>query len=199
VRRLEILVLGGRPVGYLAALWYAAARGERMLSAPVYHAGEAQSILGRIRVRMSWRAMYVDIPLPRCRRMRRELSADLPLAAADMACCLNVHDSSMWMPRYLMLRLGGIVLSLRIRGGWCERSFVLSLLYLGRQRRSSDLGGEKYRPRCLPRSMWYSDRSFRHQMAKGTVRDDWRKLVSSTYEMLSSRIGWCCTSSIALA
>jgi hypothetical protein len=54
VRRLEILVLGGRPVAHLAALWYATARGERMLSAPVHHAGEAQSILGRIRVRMRW-------------------------------------------------------------------------------------------------------------------------------------------------
>jgi hypothetical protein len=61
--------------------------------------------------------MYVDMPLPRCRRKRRELSADLPLVAADMACCLKDTDSSMWTPRYLMLRLGGIVLSLRIRGG----------------------------------------------------------------------------------
>jgi hypothetical protein len=92
--------------------------------------------------------MYVDIPLLQCRRNRRELSADLPLAAADMACCLKHTDSSMWTPRYLMLRLGGIVLSLRIRGGWCERSFVLSWLCFGRQWRSSDLGGEKHRPRC---------------------------------------------------
>jgi hypothetical protein len=36
-------------------------------------------------------------------------------------------------------------------------------------------------------------------MVKGTVRDNWRKLVSSTYEMLSSQIGWCSTSSIVLA
>jgi hypothetical protein len=61
------------------------------------------------------------------------------------------------------------------------------------------LGGEKHRPRCLPYSMWYSDCSFSRRIAKGTVRDDWRKLVSSTYEMLSSWIGWCDTSSIALA
>jgi hypothetical protein len=52
VRRLDILVLGGRLVAYLAILWYAVARGERILLAPVYHAGEAQSILGRIRVRI---------------------------------------------------------------------------------------------------------------------------------------------------
>jgi hypothetical protein len=143
--------------------------------------------------------MYVGIVLPRCRRKRRELSADLPLAAADMACCLKDTDSSMWTPRYLMLQLGWIVLSSRIRGGWCERSFALLLLKFGWQWRSSDLGGEKHRPRCLPRSIWYSDHSFRRRMAKGTVRDDWRKLVSSTYEMLSSWVGWCCTSSIALA
>jgi hypothetical protein len=124
-----------------------------MLSAPIHHAGEAQSILGRMRVRMRWQAMYVDMPLPRCQRKRSELSADLPLAAADMACCLKDTDSSMWMPRYLMLRLGGIVLSLIIRGGWCERSFALFLLEFGWQWRSSDLGGEKHRPRCLPLSM----------------------------------------------
>jgi hypothetical protein len=143
--------------------------------------------------------MYVDIPLPQYWRKRSELSADLPLAAADMACCLKVTDSSIWMPRYLMLQLGGIVLLLRIRGGWCERSFALSLLCLGRQWRSSDLGGEKCRPRCLPLSMWYSEQSFRHRMAKGMVRDDWRKLVLLTYEILSSQLGWCYTSSIALA
>jgi hypothetical protein len=57
VRRLEILVLGGRLVAHLAALWYAAARGDKMLSAPVHHAGEAQSILGRMRVRRRSRAM----------------------------------------------------------------------------------------------------------------------------------------------
>jgi hypothetical protein len=57
IRRLEILVLGRRPVAYLAVLWYAVARGERVLSAPVHQAGEAQSILGRMRVRMRWRAM----------------------------------------------------------------------------------------------------------------------------------------------
>jgi hypothetical protein len=39
--------------------------------------------------------MYVGIPLPQCQRRRRELSADLPLAAADMACCLKDTDSSM--------------------------------------------------------------------------------------------------------
>jgi hypothetical protein len=72
--------------------------------------------------------------LPQCRRKRSELSADLPLAAADMACCLKFNDSSIWMPRYLMLQLGGIVWSFMIRGGWYERSFVLSLLLkLGRQ------------------------------------------------------------------
>jgi hypothetical protein len=57
VRRLEILVLGGRLVAYLSVLWYAVARGERVLSVPVHQSGEAQSILGRIRVRMRWRAM----------------------------------------------------------------------------------------------------------------------------------------------
>jgi hypothetical protein len=49
-----MLVLGRRPVAYLAALWYAMARGERMLSAPVHHAGKAQSILVRIRVRIRY-------------------------------------------------------------------------------------------------------------------------------------------------
>jgi hypothetical protein len=97
---------------------------------------------------------------------RRELSADLPLAAADMACYLKVKDSSTWMPRYLMLRLGEIVWSFIIRGGWCERSVALFWLLFGRQWRSSDLGGENHRPRCLPLSIWYSDRSFRHLMAK---------------------------------
>jgi hypothetical protein len=47
--------------------------------------------------------------------------------------------------------------------------------------------------------MWYSDHAFSYQMVKGTIRDDWRKLVSLTYEMLSSQIGWCGTSSIVLA
>jgi hypothetical protein len=106
------------------------------------------------------------MPLLQCRRKRSKLSADLPLAAADMACCLKVNDSSMWMPRYLMLQLGEIVWSFIIRGGWWERSFALSLLLsLGRQWRSSDLGGEKHRPRCLPLSMWYSDRSLRRLVA----------------------------------
>jgi hypothetical protein len=47
--------------------------------------------------------MYVGIPLPWYQRKRRELSADLPLAAVDMVCCLKDTDSSMWTPRYLML------------------------------------------------------------------------------------------------
>jgi hypothetical protein len=51
---------------------------------------------------------------------------------------------------------------------------------------SSDLGGEKHRPRYLPLSMWYSDYSRRHRIAKGIVREDWRKLVLSMYEILSS-------------
>jgi hypothetical protein len=106
------------------------------------------------------------MPLPQCQRKRSELSADLPLAAADTACCLKVNDSSMCMPRYLMLQLGEIVWSFIIRGRWCESSFALSLLLsLGRQWRSSDLGGEKHRPRCLPLSIWYSDRSLRQLMA----------------------------------
>jgi hypothetical protein len=143
--------------------------------------------------------MYIGIPLLQYHRKRRELSADLPLAAADMACYLKDTDWSMWIPRYLMLWLGWIVLSLRIRGRWCERSFALLLLKIGWQWRSSDLGREKHRPRCLPHSIWYSDCSFRHQIVKGTVRDNWRKLVLSTYEMLSSQVGWCYTSSSALA
>jgi hypothetical protein len=133
--------------------------------------------------------MYVDMPLPQRQRKRSELSADLPLATTDMAFGLKVNDLSIWIPRYLMLQLGDIVWSFIIRGGRYERSFVLSLLNLGRQWRSSDLGGEKHRPRCLPLSMWYSDHSFRHWIVKGIVRDDWRKLVLSMYEMLSSQIG----------
>jgi hypothetical protein len=50
-----------------------------------------------------------------------------------MACCLKVRDSSMWMPRYLMLRLGCIVWSFIVSGGWWERSFALSLPLRGRQ------------------------------------------------------------------
>jgi hypothetical protein len=70
----------------------------------------------RMRARMRWWAIYVGIPLPPCCRKRRELSTDLPLATADMACCLKVNDSCIWMPRYLMLRLGEIVWLFTIRG-----------------------------------------------------------------------------------
>jgi hypothetical protein len=38
--------------------------------------------------------MYVDMPLPQYQRKRSELSTNLPLAAADMACCFKVVDSS---------------------------------------------------------------------------------------------------------
>jgi hypothetical protein len=88
-----------------------------MLLAPIHHAGKAQSILGRMRVRIRCRAIYVNMPWLWCWRKRSELSADLPLAAADMAYCLKVIDSSIWMPRYLMLQLGEIVLLFIIRGG----------------------------------------------------------------------------------
>jgi hypothetical protein len=143
VRRLEILVLRGKPVAHLVVLWYVMVRGKRMASLPVYQAGDAQSIFGRMTVKMRWQAMWIGMPLPWWCRKRSAPNAVFPPEAAERVCCLKFRDSSMCMPRYLMLQLEAIDWSLIMRGWWVERSFFLSRLVFGRQWRSSVLGGEK--------------------------------------------------------
>jgi hypothetical protein len=127
-----MLVLRGRPVAHRTALWYAVARVHRVVSFPVHHAGEAHSIFGRIRVRMRCRAICVLRPLGRCRRKRSEPRAALPVDAARRACWVKVSDSSMLMPRYLMLRVGVIIWSLIESWGSVDNSTILWWLALGR-------------------------------------------------------------------
>jgi hypothetical protein len=64
------------------------------------------------------------MPFSRCRSKRSNPKVDLPMEATVVACILKVRDSSIWVPRYLILQLGGIVLLLMIRGagGWKDQS-----------------------------------------------------------------------------
>jgi hypothetical protein len=78
VRRFEILVLGRRPVAHLTMLWYVVARGVGMVSLPVHQAGEAQSIFGRITVRVRCQAMWTSMLLPWYWRKRSMPSAEFP-------------------------------------------------------------------------------------------------------------------------
>ena len=72
------------------------------------------------------------MPRDWCRRKFRLPRTLFPLAAAIAAWCLNVSDSSINTPRYLICRLAEIVVP-SIRSGGCdERLLLLSLLVRGR-------------------------------------------------------------------
>lgn len=174
-----MLVLRGSPVAHYIVLWYAMVRGCSMESWPVHHAGEAQSIFGRMRVSMMCYAMWVFRPLDQGWSKRRELRADFPADAANRVCWMNVRDSSILMPRYLMLLVGVLTWLLTESCGNVDRSMVLWWLALGRQCRSSDFGGENHMPRCFPHSVWYLVHALRHCSAMDFELADWRKLVSS--------------------
>jgi hypothetical protein len=115
-----------------------------------------------------------------CQRKRSDPRAALRADATHRAYGMNVSNSSMLIPRYLMLHMG-VIISLLIEScGSVARSTILWWLALGRQCSSSDFGGEKQSPRYLLYSVWYSMYSFRHCRAKVFELADWRKPVLST-------------------
>jgi len=104
-----------------------------IIRVPVHHAGDAQNIVGRIAAIARWWATCTGMPLEWCCRKLRLLRAWLPLAAAMVAWCRKLSDSSMYTPRYLICGVAAMVLLLILRGGCALRLLFLSLLVRGRQ------------------------------------------------------------------
>jgi len=104
-----------------------------IIGVPVHHAGDAQNIVGRIAVIARWWATCAGMLRERCRRNLRLPRARLPLAAAMVAWCRKLSDSSMCTPRYLICHVATMVLLLILRGGCMLRLLFLSLLVRGTQ------------------------------------------------------------------
>jgi len=132
VIRFVILVLSGSSVIHRAMLLYATLSIAIIPGVPAHHSGDTQNIAGKIAVIAKWWAMWAGIPRDRCRKKLKLPRTLLALVAAIAAWYLNVSDSSMNTPRYLICLLGGMEV-LRIRRGECDARFrFLSLLVSGR-------------------------------------------------------------------
>jgi len=94
--------------------------------------------------------MWVGIPCDWWRRKPRLPSVLFPLAMAMVVWWRKLSDSSMNTPRYLICRVGVMVLFLIWSGRCLARLLFLSLLVRGRQYRSSVFGGAKVSPRWVP-------------------------------------------------
>jgi hypothetical protein len=84
------------------------------MSLPIHQAGDTLSIQGKITIRVSCHTMYTGMPLLRWQRKRSNPKVNLARQATVVVYILKVRDSSMWLLRYLMLWLGGIVLQLMV-------------------------------------------------------------------------------------
>jgi len=94
--------------------------------------------------------MWVGIPRDWWRRKPRLPSVLFPLDTAMVVWWRKLSDSSINTPRYLICRVGVMVLFLIWSGGCQATLLFLSLLVRGRQNRSSVFGGAKVSPRWVP-------------------------------------------------
>jgi len=100
-----------------------------IIGVPVHHARDAQNMVGRTAVIANWWAMWARMPRDRWRRKFRLPRALLPLAAAMVAWCEKVSDSSMCTPRYLICRAAVMVLLFILRGGCLVRLLFFCLYW----------------------------------------------------------------------
>ena len=131
--RFVVRVVWGRPVIHLAIELYVILSMVVTPGVPVHHAGDAQNMAGRIAVIARWWQMWAGILRDRCRRKFRLPRILVPLVAAIVVWYLNVSDSSINTPKYLLWRFAGIVVPSTRRGGCDERLLLLPRLVRGRQ------------------------------------------------------------------